>query len=92
MELLGRALSACVTSSTAVPFLKNKIAFDLVATQATANCEDVLVKVPQNQVRAKQVPLPFYKRPRALSILDQRTGKTKPYTSSASVLKKVTRT
>ena len=36
----------------------------LVKAEAAASGADVLVQVRANQVRAKQVPLPFYKRPK----------------------------
>jgi aminomethyltransferase len=51
-----------VTSGSPAPFLKTNIAMALVASEAAASGADVLVQVRANQVRAKQVPLPFYKR------------------------------
>jgi aminomethyltransferase len=36
----------------------------LVPAEVAASGADLLVQVRANQVRAKQVPLPFYKRPK----------------------------
>jgi aminomethyltransferase len=53
-----------VTSGSPAPYLKTNIALALVsASVAAAGC-DVLVEVRANRVRAKQVPAPFYKRPK----------------------------
>ncbi|HXS75498.1 MAG TPA: glycine cleavage system aminomethyltransferase GcvT [Terracidiphilus sp.] len=51
-----------ITSGSPAPFLKTNIAMALVRTSAAASGVDVLVDVRGNRVRAKQVPLPFYKR------------------------------
>jgi aminomethyltransferase len=51
-----------VTSGSPAPYLKTNIAMALVASETAASGADVLVQVRANQVRAKQVPLPFYKR------------------------------
>jgi aminomethyltransferase len=51
-----------ITSGSPAPFLKTNIAFALVPATVAASGEDVLVQVRANQVRAKQVPMPFYKR------------------------------
>jgi aminomethyltransferase len=51
-----------VTSGSPAPFLKTNIAFALVPASVAASGEDVMVLVRANQVRAKQVPAPFYKR------------------------------
>jgi aminomethyltransferase len=56
-EEIGR-----VTSGSPAPFLKTNIAMALVPAGVAAGGEDVLVDVRGNRVRAKQVPLPFYKR------------------------------
>ena len=53
-----------VTSGSPAPFLKTNIAMALVPAEFAASGSDVLVQVRANQVRAKQVPLPFYKRPK----------------------------
>ncbi len=53
-----------VTSGSPAPFLKTNIAFALVPTPVALSGEDVLVQVRQTQVRARQVPIPFYKRPK----------------------------
>jgi aminomethyltransferase len=49
-----------VTSGSPAPFLKTNIAMALAP--ASASGEDLLVDVRGNRVRARQVPLPFYKR------------------------------
>jgi len=51
-----------ITSGSPAPFLKTNIAMALVTAAVVANGADVLVDVRGNRVRAKQVPLPFYKR------------------------------
>jgi aminomethyltransferase len=51
-----------VTSGSPAPFLKTNIAMALVPVEVAASGEDVLVQCRANSVRAKQVPLPFYKR------------------------------
>jgi aminomethyltransferase len=53
-----------VTSGSPAPFLKTNIAMALVPTEVASSGSDVLVQVRANQVRARQVPLPFYKRPK----------------------------
>jgi aminomethyltransferase len=51
-----------ITSGSPAPFLKNNIAMALVPPATAASGADVLVECRGNRVRAKQVPLPFYKR------------------------------
>lgn len=51
-----------VTSGSPAPFLKTNIALALVPSAVAASREDVLVDVRGNRVRARQVPVPFYKR------------------------------
>jgi aminomethyltransferase len=63
LDLGGREIGA-VTSGSPAPFLKTNIAMALVPAEYAASGRDVLVQVRSNQVRAKQVPLPFYKRPK----------------------------
>jgi aminomethyltransferase len=53
-----------ITSGSPAPFLKTNIAMALVPTAVAEAHTDVLVDVRGNRVRAKQVPLPFYKRPK----------------------------
>ena len=53
-----------VTSGSPAPFLKTNIAMALVPADVAASSADVFVECRGNQVRAKQVPLPFYKRMR----------------------------
>jgi aminomethyltransferase len=54
-----------ITSGSPAPFLKTNIAFALVSTSVSQSGEDVLVQVrPTQAARAKQVPTPFYKRPK----------------------------
>jgi aminomethyltransferase len=63
LDLDGKEIGA-ITSGSPAPFLKTNIAMALVPAQVAASGADVLVQVRANQVRAKQVPLPFYKRPK----------------------------
>jgi aminomethyltransferase len=65
LSLDGEQIGA-ITSGSPAPFLKTNVAMALVPAAVAASGEDVLVQVRANQVRAKQVPLPFYKRPRAV--------------------------
>ncbi|HVZ84992.1 MAG TPA: glycine cleavage system aminomethyltransferase GcvT, partial [Terracidiphilus sp.] len=51
-----------VTSGSPAPFLKTNIAMALVPAEVAASGADVIVECRANRVRAKQVPLPFYKR------------------------------
>ena len=51
-----------ITSGSPAPFLKTNIAMALAPAAVAASGADVLVDVRGNRVRAKQVPLPFYKR------------------------------
>jgi len=53
-----------ITSGSPAPFLKTNIAMALVPLAVAESGKDVLVDVRGNRVRAKQVPLPFYKRPK----------------------------
>jgi glycine cleavage system T protein (aminomethyltransferase) len=53
-----------ITSGSPAPFLKTNIAYAYVPTAVAENKEDVFVQVRANKVRAKQVPTPFYKRPK----------------------------
>ena len=63
MDLDGKAVGA-ITSGSPAPFLKTNIAMALVPAEVAASGSDVLVQVRPNQLaRAKQTPLPFYKRP-----------------------------
>jgi glycine cleavage system T protein (aminomethyltransferase) len=51
-----------VTSGSPAPFLKTNIAMALVPAAIAGSGSDVLVDVRGNRVRARQVPVPFYKR------------------------------
>jgi len=53
-----------VTSGSPAPFLKTNIALALVSASVAASKEDLLVQVRSSQVRARQVAIPFYKRPK----------------------------
>jgi aminomethyltransferase len=53
-----------VTSGSPAPFLKTNIAMALVPASVAASGADVVVQCRANSVRAKQVPIPFYKRPK----------------------------
>jgi len=61
LDLNGREIGA-ITSGSPAPFLKTNIAMALVPAEVAASGNDVLVQVRANQVRAKQVTLPFYNR------------------------------
>ena len=63
LDLEGREIGV-ITSGSPAPFLKTNIAFALVPAAVEAGGAEVLVQVRSNQVRAKQVPMPFYKRPK----------------------------
>ncbi len=51
-----------VTSGSPAPFLKTNIAMAMVPAEVAAGGADLIVECRANKVRAKQVPLPFYKR------------------------------
>ncbi len=53
-----------VTSGSPAPFLKTNIAMAFVPAAVADSASDVLVDVRGNRVRARQVLLPFYKRPK----------------------------
>jgi aminomethyltransferase len=59
---LAEAVIGSVTSGSPAPYLKTNIATVLVPAEVAASGEDVLVEVRGNRVRAKQTPLPFYRR------------------------------
>ena len=63
LSLDGERIGA-ITSGSPAPFLKTNIAFALVPAAVAASGEDVLVEVRANRVRARQVAIPFYKRPK----------------------------
>jgi aminomethyltransferase len=63
LSLLGEEIGQ-ITSGSPAPFLKTNIAMALVPADVAESGSDVLVDVRGNRVRAKQVPLPFYKRPK----------------------------
>jgi aminomethyltransferase len=63
LSLSGEVLGQ-VTSGSPAPFLKTNIALALVPPAVAASGEDVIVQCRANSVRAKQVPVPFYKRPK----------------------------
>jgi aminomethyltransferase len=63
LSLDGDRIGA-ITSGSPAPFLKTSIAMALVPAAVAGSGADVLVDVRGNRVRAKQVPLPFYKRPK----------------------------
>jgi aminomethyltransferase len=62
-SLDGKQIGA-VTSGSPAPFLKTNIALALLPAAFAASGEDVIVQCRANAVRAKQVPIPFYKRVR----------------------------
>jgi len=61
LSLSGEQIGV-ITSGSPAPFLKTNIAMALVPAEVAASGNDVLVQVRANQVRARQVPVPFYKR------------------------------
>lgn len=61
LDLEGNEIGV-ITSGSPAPFLKTNIAFALLPVGVAASGADVLVQVRANQVRAKQVAHPFYKR------------------------------
>ncbi len=61
LSLDGSVIGA-ITSGSPAPFLKTNIAMALLPAAAAVSGADVLVDVRGNRVRARQVPLPFYKR------------------------------
>ena len=63
LDLDGNEIG-CVTSGSPAPFLKTNIAYAYVPTAVAESKEDVFVQVRTNKVRARQVPTPFYKRPK----------------------------
>jgi len=65
LSLSGEPIGA-ITSGSPAPFLKTNIAIAVVPTAVAESGTDVLVEVRGNRVRAKQVPLPFYKRPKKI--------------------------
>jgi len=62
-DLDGKAIGT-VTSGSPAPFLKTNIATALVPASVAASGTDVVVQCRASSVRAKQVPIPFYKRPK----------------------------
>jgi len=62
-SIQGEPIGA-ITSGSPAPFLKTNIAMALVPTAVAESGSDVLVNVRGNRVRAKEVPIPFYKRPK----------------------------
>jgi aminomethyltransferase len=63
LNLEGKEIGV-VTSGSPAPFLKTNIALALIPTAVVASGENVVVQCRANPVRAKQVPIPFYKRPK----------------------------
>jgi aminomethyltransferase len=61
LDLEGKEIGV-ITSGSPAPFLKTNIAMALVPAEVAASGADVMVQVRANQVRAKQVAIPFYKR------------------------------
>ena len=63
LSLEGQQIGA-ITSGSPAPFLKTNIAMALVPTEVAAGGVDVIAQCRANPVRARQVPIPFYKRPK----------------------------
>ncbi|MGB6691451.1 MAG: glycine cleavage system aminomethyltransferase GcvT [Terracidiphilus sp.] len=51
-----------ITSGSPAPFLKTNIAMAIAPTEVATSGVDVIAQCRVNPVRARQVPLPFYKR------------------------------
>jgi aminomethyltransferase len=65
LSLSGEPIGS-ITSGSPAPFLKTNIALALVPRSVAESKEDVLVQVrPTQTAQAKQVPAPFYRRPKA---------------------------
>ncbi len=62
-DLEGKEIGV-VTSGSPAPFLKTNIAMALVPAEVAASGSDVIAQCRANPVRARQVPVPFYKRPK----------------------------
>jgi len=63
LSLDGESIGT-ITSGSPAPFLKANIAMALVPSSVAESGADLLVDVRGNRVRARQVPLPFYKKPK----------------------------
>lgn len=63
LDLTGQPIGR-VTSGSPAPFLKKNIAMAYVPPGQTAIGTELLVEVRNQPVRAKVVPLPFYRRPK----------------------------
>jgi len=61
LSLEGEAIGQ-VTSGSPAPFLRTNIAMALVPAPVAESGSGVLVDVRGNRLRARQIPLPFYKR------------------------------
>jgi aminomethyltransferase len=59
------ALAGAVTSGTQTPFLKKAIGMAYVPTAAATVDREIEVEVRGRRLKARIVPMPFYKRPRA---------------------------
>jgi glycine cleavage system T protein (aminomethyltransferase) len=63
MDLSGNTIGS-VTSGSPAPFLKKNIALAYVPRSFTEVGTEVAVEIRNNPVRAKVVPVPFYKKPK----------------------------
>lgn len=61
LSLDGEAIGR-VSSGSPAPFLKSNIAMALVPAAVAASGSDVLIDVRGSRVKARQTPLPFYRR------------------------------
>jgi aminomethyltransferase len=62
--LVGTKPVGRVTSGTHVPFLKKSIGMAYVPTELAAVGREIEIDIRGKLARARQVPLPFYKRPK----------------------------
>ena len=63
MDLSGKPVG-CVTSGSPAPFLKRNIALAYVPRSFAEVGTEVAVEIRNNPVKAKVVPIPFYKKPK----------------------------